>query len=292
MADLRGWWLAMVVVMSVGCELETGPWLNAAHEAGAAGRGRARTPRAYTDGDSATDDGPGIRLPGSAGKSGGAGKPAAASGDGDVSGGGGSGGGKSADPRSDLDLDAVGPRAGDGGRAGSAAEGGKGEAGRSAEEPGGRDDGGAGGAPTNPAAGTGGPSGGNAGSGDDDDEHDDEHDDDDDDGPLQCAREMCRPLPSVPAEARGRFSIANCCTADGECGTSINGGECRFTPDSVPDCPRIEVRGFSVPTCCTGEGRCGIDFSAIDRGCFALEEVIAWIGSRVSLPEPTGCEPD
>jgi hypothetical protein len=108
---------------------------------------------------------------------------------------------------------------------------------------------------------------------------------------LQCANESCAPLPALPPAIADRLSIANCCTRSGDCGTSIDGGECRFTPDSLPDCPEVEVLGFMIPNCCTDQGRCGIDLSALNEGCYSLEAVIERVGARLALPQPAGCEP-
>ena len=115
-------------------------------------------------------------------------------------------------------------------------------------------------------------------------------------GSLQCDNELCAPLPELPEQFANRYSIENCCTRKGECGTSVNGEDCRRTPDSIPNCPDVQIVGFPLPSCCTRDRGCGVNLSLVDEGCYSYEklidELIDWIESPLDLPEPVACERD
>lgn len=110
-------------------------------------------------------------------------------------------------------------------------------------------------------------------------------------GALQCPKEVCAPLPPPPAGAPASFKIENCCADNGECGTSLNGAACTYTPDSFADCPPLSAMGFNVPSCCTAMGRCGVDGSSFMMGCVSLEDVAAQAGTFIDVPPPKACTP-
>lgn len=120
-------------------------------------------------------------------------------------------------------------------------------------------------------------------------------------GGLECANEVCKPLPELPAEAASAgVMVALCCTAEGECGSKGSGPmstgdpeECHIIPDSDPQCPRLDLMGFEIASCCTADGRCGLngERSMMGKPCGSLEEAMEMFGSFIELPAPSACEP-
>jgi hypothetical protein len=114
------------------------------------------------------------------------------------------------------------------------------------------------------------------------------------DGGLMCAAEVCKALPPVSDSAASMgFSIALCCTADGQCGTQQGGKtDCIQIPDSDPQCPKLEVMGFKIASCCTSDGKCGLNGTEfMMKDCGSLEEAIAMYGSFITFPDPRPCTP-
>jgi len=112
-------------------------------------------------------------------------------------------------------------------------------------------------------------------------------------GGLQCPAEVCEALPPLPAQAAAMgLTLELCCTPEGQCGTSRNGGECQLIPDSDPQCPQLELMGFKIASCCTPEGRCGLNGKAfMMKDCGSLEEASAMYGGFITFPEPRACTP-
>lgn len=110
-------------------------------------------------------------------------------------------------------------------------------------------------------------------------------------GDLQCPNEVCIALPPPPEDAMGMFSIELCCADSGDCGTSLNGEPCIFTPDNHPDCPLIRIMEYDIPNCCTPDGRCGLDGAAFMRECTSLEDVASMAMGFIEVPPPAPCTP-
>ena len=68
--------------------------------------------------------------------------------------------------------------------------------------------------------------------------------------------------------------------------------------ESDPRCPGLSAGGFTVASCCTPEGQCGINDTFTGMGCLDLAEVKKLIGQMgmamgmdmVALPEPRACD--
>lgn len=110
-------------------------------------------------------------------------------------------------------------------------------------------------------------------------------------GGMQCPNEVCAPLPESMMGAAAGFSVKLCCSAEGDCGTSLNGADCVKTPDSFAGCPPLMAMGFTIPSCCTMDGKCGIDGSAFMMGCTSLEMVASQAGGFIDVPPPAPCTP-
>jgi hypothetical protein len=111
-------------------------------------------------------------------------------------------------------------------------------------------------------------------------------------GALQCPKEACAALPEPsPDAAAAGFDIKQCCSPEGECGTSLNGAACMRTPDSFAGCPSLDVMGFMVPSCCSADGKCGIDASVVMMGCLSLEDLALQAGAFLTVPAPAPCTP-
>jgi hypothetical protein len=88
--------------------------------------------------------------------------------------------------------------------------------------------------------------------------------------PIMCGSNSCT-VGAVPA----MFGISACCTEEMACGA--NTGECLPTGQegtNTTDCPSAtSLQMFPLAGCCKPDGRCGLDYSGVEIGCVAREEV-------------------
>jgi hypothetical protein len=113
-------------------------------------------------------------------------------------------------------------------------------------------------------------------------------------GGMECANEVCLPLPPLNAMASSMgFTLTLCCTPEGECGTISNDNPCRIIPDSSPQCPRLALMDWEIASCCTEDGKCGLNGEALMmKPCGSIEEAMQMFGQFIDFPAPRACTPE